>query len=109
MGWTAGTGAGLVPGLYGRFFSADADLARGRAARTDLAQGQARRRRSDGPLMDILEGGVPGDPHAASQPCRWQQSAESHRGRCTRRIILRVTMKWRVHHECSGPTAYEHD
>ena len=44
--------------------------------------------RSDGSLMDIPEGGVPGDPHAASQPCRWQQSADSHRGRCTRRIIL---------------------
>ena len=32
MGWTAGTGAGLLPGLYGRLFGADADLARGGAA-----------------------------------------------------------------------------
>lgn len=30
MGWTAGTGAGLIPGLYGRLFGADAHLAGGR-------------------------------------------------------------------------------
>jgi hypothetical protein len=51
MDRTAGAGASLVPGLYGRVLVADADLARRRAARVDLAQGQARRRRSRGPLV----------------------------------------------------------
>src|SRR5271156_4488933 len=53
MGWAAGRGAVLLPGLHGRLFGADADLARRRAARPDLAQGQARRGRSEGPLMDM--------------------------------------------------------
>jgi len=41
----------MLPGLHGRLFGADADLAAGSAARTDLAQGQARRHRSYGPLV----------------------------------------------------------
>ena len=39
---TAGAGAGVVPRLYGRVLGADADLARGGAARAEPAQGQAR-------------------------------------------------------------------
>jgi DHA2 family multidrug resistance protein len=37
MDWTAGAGAGVVSGLYGRVLAPDADLARGRAARACLA------------------------------------------------------------------------
>jgi MFS transporter, DHA2 family, multidrug resistance protein len=41
----AGAGAGLVPGLYGRLLGPDVARAFGRAARADLAQGEAGRRR----------------------------------------------------------------
>src|SRR5712671_111109 len=46
----AGSGAGVIPCLYGRVLGPDADLAFGRAARACPAQGQARRSCPHGPL-----------------------------------------------------------
>ena len=51
MDWKAGAGTGILPGLYGRVLGADAARARGRAACTDPAQGQARHRCPGGSLM----------------------------------------------------------
>jgi MFS transporter, DHA2 family, multidrug resistance protein len=57
VGRTAGRGTGVVPRLHGRVLDTDADLARGGAAGSDLAQDQARRRRSYGPLAPDGEAG----------------------------------------------------
>ena len=51
MDWKAGAGTGILPGLYGRVLGSDAARARGRAACTGPAQGQARHRCPGGSLM----------------------------------------------------------
>ena len=59
----AGAGAGVLPRLHGRLLGADAALARGRSARAEPAQGQARRPRAGGALK--VAGRGPGGGRAA--------------------------------------------
>ena len=92
MDWTAGARTGVVPGLYGRVLASDADLARGRAARTDAAQDQARRRRNGalitattGPFALALSGAplsyspivIPEDREETSQSIQNRRPRES--------------------------------
>jgi MFS transporter, DHA2 family, multidrug resistance protein len=53
LGRAAGAPAGVIPRLHGRLLGADAGRAGGSTGRAEPAQGQAGRRRADGPLSAI--------------------------------------------------------
>lgn len=71
MGWTAGTGAGLIPGLYGRLFGADAHLAGGR---TFIIKAQRQERLS----ASQVTGTAVIDPDTSGAMGNWRDAMSQH-------------------------------